>query len=71
MLLIQLVSTQGGRHNSSDEKPNKHQVTSNLQQDLFLANPNKLNIAKLGDTRVSAKRNSPIVIIKKRENQFK
>ena len=59
MLLIQLVSTQGGRHKSSDEKLHKHRVASTLQQDLFLANPNKLNIAKLRDTRVS-----PIGILK-------
>ena len=40
MLLLQLVSTRGGGHNSSDGKLNKHRVTSSLQHDLFLVNPN-------------------------------
>ena len=39
MLLIQLISTRGGEHNSSDEKLNKHVDT--LWHDSFIANPNK------------------------------
>ena len=53
MLRIQLMSTRGGGRNSLDEKLNKHRVTSTLQYDLFIANPNKLNTAKLVDTSVS------------------
>ena len=53
MLRIQLMSTRGGGRNSLDEKLNKHRVTSTLQYDLFIANTNKLNTAKLVDTSVS------------------
>ena len=44
------MPTRGGERNSSDEKLNKQWVMSTSQYVLFIMNPNKLNVAKLGDT---------------------
>ena len=48
-----LMSTRGGGRNSSDGKLNKQRVTSTLQYVLFIMNPNKVNVAKLGHTSVA------------------
>ena len=53
VLLLQLISTRGGEHNSSEEKLNKQRVSSTSQHDLFTMNPNKRNVAKLRDPSIS------------------
>jgi hypothetical protein len=47
------MSTRGGGCISSDEKLNKQQVMSTSELVLFIANPNKVNVVKLGDTSAS------------------
>ena len=49
-----LKSTDTGEHNSLDDRLNKQQVSSTSQHDLFIMNPNKCNVAKLGDPSITS-----------------
>ena len=49
VLLLELILTRVGEHNSLDERLKKQRVSSTSLHDLFITNPNKCNVAKLGD----------------------